>query len=493
MQIVKQRIETFYPGIHIELVKSTSKGDALQDVPLHTVEGSDFFTREIYEMLLKGEADIAVHSLKDLSSEHFFGENKFAVVDRDDTRDVVLFHPGVEQKIKNGQILTVGTCSPRREQMVTLFLKKALPRWNNEINIETKPIRGNVETRLQKLDKGDYDATILATAGLNRLLRSEADAPLIKKLLEGKRMMLLPLIECAPAPCQGAIIAEAHPANARAVELLKKINDGDLMSDCRNEKMEAVKYGTGCLQRFGVTTIKTVNSKYQYAAGTDAEGTDFVKWSPLPVLELKDKNLFSTTERMKDFFRYEWVETKIEIRTPVVFVANYKALSDISNNINNILESKTILASGTKTWYELAKQGYWVTACADAMGFEFLLSSMEMPLLNINPGQLTIITHDAALARWQQKGFCAISTYRLHPVYDKDIEQKLASADIVFWSSYAQYEFYGKFVKANAKHVCAGGETARLLQQHGLEPVVFPTIKSFEQWRKTFIPSRSVA
>ncbi|HEX6845407.1 MAG TPA: hypothetical protein VF144_00445, partial [Chitinophagaceae bacterium] len=162
---VKQKILSAFPGINVEVIARNSKGDALQNIPLHTVEGSDFFTQDIFDALASGEADIAVHSLKDMSSEHFFGANKFAIVGRDDTRDVAIFNNNIEEKIRRGETIIVGTCSPRREEMVTRFLKKALPQFDQEISIRTKDIRGNVETRLRKLSSGEYDATILATAG----------------------------------------------------------------------------------------------------------------------------------------------------------------------------------------------------------------------------------------------------------------------------------------------------------------------------------------
>ena len=202
IDIVKRKIETEFPNIKVEVIARDSKGDALQNIPLHTVEGSDFFTQDIFDALTAGEADIAVHSLKDMSSEHFFGSNKFAVVNRDDTRDVAIFNKDIKEKIKRRETIIIGTCSPRREDMATLFLKKALPQLNAEINIESKDIRGNVETRLRKLNSGEYDATILATAGLNRLLRSEQDVKLIRELLADKKLMVLPLIECVPAPFQ---------------------------------------------------------------------------------------------------------------------------------------------------------------------------------------------------------------------------------------------------------------------------------------------------
>src|SRR5688572_25484823 len=512
IDIVKQKIQSAFPGVKVDVIERSSKGDVLQNIPLHTVEGSDFFTQDIFDALTIGDADIAVHSLKDMSSEHFFGKNKFAVINRDDTRDVAIFNDYIEEKIRRGETIIIGTCSPRREEMATVFLKKALPQLNKEIKIETRSIRGNIETRLKKLNNGEYDATILATAGLNRLLRSERDTVIIKELLVDKKLMLLPLIECVPAPCQGAIVAEAHYLNARAAKILKKINDETLFADCLAEKKEAIKYGAGCIQKFGVTTTSTKNGKYLYASGKDSEGTEFVKWYPLPDVKING-SLFSSTDVMKGFFDYEWYDNEIKIDSPVVFVANYKAIQQSSINpiatglvlhkslpgaeeklnSNNLLGTKKILASGSKTWFELAKQGYWVTASADALGFEFLLSAINMPLLNIKAEDITILTHEAAVTRWESKGYAAKSNYKLVPKNDQVIHQSIAKADTIFWTSFSQYESYGKYAKQDVKHLCAGGETAELLRQEGVEPIIFPTIKAFEQWRKYSIRSHNVA
>jgi hydroxymethylbilane synthase len=490
IDIVKQKIQSVFPDMKVEVITRSSKGDALQNIPLHTVEGSDFFTQDIFDALTIGEADIAVHSLKDMSSEHFFGENKFAVVDRDDTRDVAIFNDDIEEKIKNGETIIIGTCSPRREEMAAVFLKKALPQLNSKIKIETKDIRGNVETRLKKLNNREYDATILATAGLNRLLKSVDTAKSIKELLADKKLMLLPLVECVPAPCQGAIVAEAHYLNTKAAEVLQKINEEELFADCYAEKKEAIKYGAGCIQKFGVTTLLTKNGNYLYAAGKDSEATEFVKWNSLPDIKLNG-SLFSSTEMMKGFFDYEWSNEEIKVNKTVVFVANYKAIQGKTELKH--LSGKTIIASGTKTWYELSKKGYWVTASADALGFEFLLSSLNMPLLNIQAEDISILTHETAAKRWRIKGYDAISNYRLLPKDDEAIQESIIVADSIFWTSFSQYEFYGKYAKPGAKHLCAGGETAELLKQEGVEPVIFPTIKAFEQWKKYSIQSRSVA
>jgi hydroxymethylbilane synthase len=291
-ELVKQKIHVAEPDAEVIIIGRTSRGDRELLVPLSSLDGSDFFTQEIFEALQNNEADIAVHSLKDMSASHFFSHDAFAITDRDDVRDIVIFNATIEEKIEAGEPIIIGTCSPRREEMAVNFLKKALPQLNTEIKIETKSIRGNVEGRLQQLQEGKYDGTILATAGLNRLLRSKEDASAVKALLYDKKLMLLPLIECVPAPCQGAIVAEAHPTNAAAVSLLKKINNIKLFEEACQEKEEAYKYGTGCLQKFGVTTLHTSNGTTLYAAGEAADGTSFQKWFGLAQLEIPEDELF---------------------------------------------------------------------------------------------------------------------------------------------------------------------------------------------------------
>ena len=488
IEIVRKKIQEVLPQINVEVVTHSSQGDELQNIPLHTVEGSDFFTKDIFEALENGEADIAVHSLKDMSSEHFFSENKFAIVDRDDTRDVAIFNVDIEEKIASGQPIIIGTCSPRREEMAMVFLKKALPRLHKDIRIETKPIRGNVETRLRKLNNGEYDGTILAAAGLNRLLSSTEDRQIVKKLLKDKKLMILPLIECVPAPCQGAIAAEAFYKNGKAKAVLGKINDKKLFDDCVNEKKSASQYGKGCLQQFGVTTLSYGNSSTLYAAGKDEDGKEFTSWYGIPELKTEGKIFFSSTEHMGSFFDYEYSDKEITIAEQVVYVSNYKAIRR-----GEFLKNKRVWASGTKTWYELAKQGIWVEGSADAFGLEFLVTAWNMPLLGIKKEDVHIVTNDHGADNWRKKGWAATGTYSTVAVQKEELIKQIAEAEIIFWTSFQQYELYKNVLKENVQHVCPFGETAVLLRAAGIEPIVFPNIKAFQQWKKTFIPSHNVA
>ena len=489
IEITRKKIEAAFPGIRVEIVARSSKGDALQNIPLQTVEGSDFFTQDIFEGLQNGEADIAVHSLKDMSSEHFFGKNRFAVIDRDDTRDVAIFNKDILEKIRSGEPVIVGTCSPRREEMATVFLKKALPQLNAAIQIEIKPIRGNVETRLRKLNSGEFDATILATAGLNRLLASPLDAPLINELLREKKLMFLPLIECVPAPCQGAIVCEANPANQKAIEILDAINNQELYNDCVAEKKAASGYGKGCLQKFGVTTLAYENSSTLYAAGRDQHEKEFNTWYNVPELDLSNKYFFTATDHMGSFFEYEFGRQEIRIELPVVYVANYKAVN--SPGLIKSLQSVKIWASGTRTWYELAKQGIWVEGCADAFGLEFIEKAWRMPLLNYKKEDVQVITNEHGAANWKQKGWKTSGTYETRSEPREELTSEMAKADIIFWTSYQQFELYRDVLKKNVRHICPSGETAVLLRSAGLDPVVFPNIKAFQQWRRISFQSTS--
>jgi hydroxymethylbilane synthase len=354
-----------------------------------------------------------------------------------------------------------------------------------------------VDTRLRKLDAREYDGIILATAGLNRLLAtpSAAEGPDgpdggCKELLKDKNLMLLPLIECVPAPCQGAIVAEANQQNKKAIQVLNAINDTKLMEACVQEKKTAIQYGIGCLQKFGVTTITYGSTEILYAAGKDSEGTIFTKWTGLPELEVGKKNFFSTTDFMGSFFQYEYNNDPLTINEPVVYVANYKAVG--KKELFEQLQRKKVWAAGTKTWFELAKKGIWVEGCADAFGLEFLLTPWQMPLISISQADVAVITNDHSADSWQAKGWKTYSTYSTVEKLIPGIEDQIKEADIIFWTSYRQYLQYKDAVKANVIHTCPYGETAEQFKAAGIKPVVFPNIKAFQQWRQTSIPSRNV-
>jgi len=165
-----------------DLVLIRTEGDRIQDVPLSQVQGKAFFTKEIEEALLTDRVDLAVHSLKDLATEMPPGLALGAVLRREDPRDALISGVGVAlEGLPPGA--RVGTSSLRRRAL--------LARWRPDLDLAE--LRGNVPTRIQKLDRGDYDAIVLAAAGVKRLG------------MEDRISSYLPFERFLPAVSQGAI------------------------------------------------------------------------------------------------------------------------------------------------------------------------------------------------------------------------------------------------------------------------------------------------
>ena len=155
---VKEQLESAWPGLKVELLHVTTKGDKILDVPLAKVGGKGLFVKEIEDAILRGEADFAVHSLKDVPTELPEGLEVSVFPKREDVRDAFVSNSaGSFAELPEGA--RVGTSSLRRMAQL-----RAL---RGDIKIES--LRGNLDTRLKKLDEGLYDAIILAAAGMNRL------------------------------------------------------------------------------------------------------------------------------------------------------------------------------------------------------------------------------------------------------------------------------------------------------------------------------------
>ncbi|MEJ0074157.1 MAG: hydroxymethylbilane synthase [Alphaproteobacteria bacterium] len=187
-----------------EIVTIRTSGDRIQDRPLSEAGGKGLFTKEIEEALLAGAIDLAVHSAKDMPTALPEGLMLAACLPREDVRDAFISRKAASLRdLPQGAV--VGTASLRRQAMV----KRLRP------DLSVVPLRGNVETRLRKLEAGEVDATLLALAGLKRLG------------LADKATALLDVQEFLPAVGQGAITIEARADDARTRELLGKIDHAD--------------------------------------------------------------------------------------------------------------------------------------------------------------------------------------------------------------------------------------------------------------------------
>jgi hydroxymethylbilane synthase len=210
--------------VHVptEVMVVHSSGDRAASVPAALMEGQGWFTAELEQAVLDGRADAAVHSAKDLPTELAGGLTVVAYLSRADARDALVTRDGSGlEGLHSGA--AVGTSSPRREA----FLHALRP------DLRAVPMRGNVDTRLRKLDEGEVDALLLAAAGIDRLGRGER----IAERLDPHRFV--------PAPAQGVIAIEAR-VDSTAAAACAPLDDATARAAVRAEREVLRRLGAGC-------------------------------------------------------------------------------------------------------------------------------------------------------------------------------------------------------------------------------------------------------
>ncbi|MBF1379241.1 MAG: hydroxymethylbilane synthase [Porphyromonas sp.] len=225
---VKRELLLAYPDLEVELRIIKTKGDKRMDLSLNASGDKGLFTKELEEALFAGEIDCAVHSLKDLPVELCSGTSFGAILRREQVNDVLI---SVRYKslaeLPNGAI--VGTSSPRRAAQLL----------EQRSDLDIREIRGNVDTRLAKLDNGEYDAIVMAYAGLKRLG------------LEERITQILPEVQMVPAPGQGAIAVQIKSDREDYKELLKLLHHDYTARCVEVERYILSKIGGGCAVPFG--------------------------------------------------------------------------------------------------------------------------------------------------------------------------------------------------------------------------------------------------
>jgi hydroxymethylbilane synthase len=222
-QEVAARLRAAWPGLDVELVPIRTSGDRLATASLATVGGKGLFVKEIDDALLDGQVDLAVHSLKDLPAERPEGLTLAAFPPREDARDVLVGRAG-ETLGTLGAGARVGTSSLRREVQVLA----------RRPDVRVLAVRGNVGTRLRKLAQGDFDALVLAAAGLRRL-----------GLLTGA-MTLLDPEEMLPAVGQGTLGVEARTGDQAIARLAVAIDDAATRRAALAERAFLAGLGGAC-------------------------------------------------------------------------------------------------------------------------------------------------------------------------------------------------------------------------------------------------------
>lgn len=251
---VKDRLQQQYPDLTVELVPMVTKGDVILDSPLAKIGGKGLFVKELENALLNKEADIAVHSMKDVPMQFPEGLGLAVICQREDPRDAFVSHSyRTFTELPQGAV--VGTSSLRRQCQ----LKALRP------DLDIRSLRGNVGTRLSKLDNGDYDAIILASAGLIRLGLADRIASFID------------VEQSLPAAGQGAVGIECRTDDVQVQALLAPLADAETTYCVRAERAMNNHLQGGCQVPIGGYAVLQQGQLYLRALVGDIDGSRIIR------------------------------------------------------------------------------------------------------------------------------------------------------------------------------------------------------------------------
>ncbi|WP_456482636.1 hydroxymethylbilane synthase [Methanopyrus sp.] len=234
--------------IEVEIVKTRSRGDIVRDRPLHEMGEKGVFVKEVDRLVLEGKADIAVHSAKDVPSTVDYPVDVAAVPPRKDPRECLVSRRGRLKELPRGAI--VGTSSPRRRAQILL----------ERPDLKVKSMRGNVDTRVSKVRRGEYDAAVLAKVGLDRLGMTSA----VSEVYDPE--------EFVPPAGQGALIVTCREDDDRVKRLLEVVDDERSRVEVETEKAVVRELGVGCSEPVGVHARARYGGHVKLVLGVFEEG-----------------------------------------------------------------------------------------------------------------------------------------------------------------------------------------------------------------------------
>jgi len=253
-EFIKSELQKHYPEMEISLQEFVTKGDKILDVPLAKIGGKGLFTKELEVAMLNGEAHLAVHSLKDVPTEFEDGLVLAAVTKRYDPRDALLSNKYASiEDLPKGAV--VGTTSLRRRMAIKILRP----------DISLKDLRGNINTRIQKLNNGEYDAIILASTGVQKLG------------IENEVKYFTPIDTDTMIPSMGqATLGIETTTDAKIIELVSVLNDEDAHIESTIERSFVHTLQGGCQVPIGVkATIIDDNVKLKAIVGMP-DGSEYI-------------------------------------------------------------------------------------------------------------------------------------------------------------------------------------------------------------------------
>lgn len=469
--LIKNEI-TEKTGDEFELNLIQTQGDQQTEKPLWQMDGKDFFTKELDTALLANDVDLVVHSYKDLGSDRPDGITLATITERKFAHDILLIKKENISKIKDLDKFIVGTSSPRRIVNVENSLKDYLPNASETLDVKCEMLRGNVNTRIQKLRDDNYHAIVLALAGLERLANKEESKKELAALLEGLTFMVMPQKTFPSSASQGALAIEYNSVrnDQELYKTLRSVHCDTTEEEVKRERAAFQTYGGGCHLAVGIHVRKHKNLFLHIEKGLHKdkrihkmflEGVDYSEISgKSSYLVLGDNDVLIKKEEL----------TPVISKSKNIFVTSkycIKALEGITPN--------SIWGSGFMTSKRLANSGHWINGSADGLGHGEIkrINNSKAVQMLLNSKEWEVLSHENTTS---EVGPVIPCYTRVKTNADFNI-----NAEVFYWFSFYQYQVYtSKYPELKNKyHACGLGKTYDQFLESGIKVFPFLDMDSF--------------
>ncbi len=464
----------------LDIIKT--QGDMIQNAPLWQLDGKDFFTKELDEALLSGRVDLVVHSYKDLGSVRPEGIALAAITKRTYAHDILLIKKSTIPLLKDRKEFIVGTSSPRRMVNLEKNLADFLP-FGSHLKVTPKVLRGNVNTRIEKLRNDDYDAIVLALPGIERLAHTESSRLQLQELLEGMTFMILPQSVFPSSAAQGALGMECLKNRSDNGELwnkLKLMEDKMTVEEVSRERKAFNEYGGGCHLAVGIN-VKSIDNFFLHNH-RGVLNDEAVKYT---LLEGRDLPEFFVRPKV-----FNGLQTDDELVRKVTLDVDLKQATHLYVTSKNCLHALTsapdsLWAAGVKSMKDLAAKGHWVNASADSLGddeLKKLRSGKAISLMVDTKAELAVLTNDLGTSTLGKVVSCY--TRRLEEKTSPEFDDKINSTEVFYWTSFFQYQAYvAKYPQIIKRiHVCGLGKTYQHFKEKNINVLPLATMEEFKNW-----------
>lgn len=461
---VGDALRAAHPHLQVEYLFKESLGDKNLNDPLWKIPERGVFTEDFVGDLLEGRTDLVVHSWKDLPTQARPGLALIGTLPRADVRDVFFLRRASLGK----KDLTLLTSSPRRTFSAERELPALLPFAVDTLT--TKPVRGNVLTRLKKLVAGEGDGLFMAKAALDRLLGAEQEEfregqRELRACLAQLRWMVLPLSLFPSAPAQGALAIESAAGREDLRTLVAAIHCPFTARAVEHERKLFSSFGGGCHQKIGLTVEEHPRLgllEYFYgqldsgevrhtltASAAPAYRPDLSRWPLVPAPAFFERKPLPAAHPGTD-----------------LFVARAESLP-----ADWQLGEELLACAGVETWKKLSARGVWVNATNDGLGEE----DPRLQALAGRATNFTKLTHDQS---HHEGAFPALATYHLQP---KGFVPPLA--ENYFWMSESSFlaALEARPEILGARHAAGPGYTAAAIEKILGRPV--EVYINYRHWR----------